>query len=99
MKRKFYAQATEQLRTESLTKEYPTPFTVFLDMVGWSEAYFGKKFVEELPKMDTSELLLLGSALTEYARNPKNIWGHLSYVMLTGSHIGQAELSFDNPSN
>jgi hypothetical protein len=51
---------------------FPSPFSVFLDLVGYSEEEFGESLVQENISsiLGYKELDLLGLALQEYADDP-----------------------------
>lgn len=84
---------TEFLFIWTFDDEYPTTFTLFLDLIGWSDAFFGKKFVEETPSLSVHKAKLLGDALRDYSKRPTAVWEFVTDLMMSG----QPTLSFDNP--
>lgn len=58
------------------------PFTLFLDLIGWSEEQLG----ENLTTVDSSrlgykELGLLAEALTDYSNHPKEVTEYVQFLM------------------
>ncbi len=58
----------------SVNYEYPTPATLFLDLVGYSLEEFGELLISDMKivinKMGAFELSALGEALDQYATRP-----------------------------
>jgi hypothetical protein len=63
--------STERLWKWSENFEYPTPFTLFLDIIGWNDVYLGGKVTTKpevpFPVIGHMEAELLGEALVEYS--------------------------------
>ena len=57
--------------------EYPTPATLFLDLIGYSLEEHGELFVSDMKtvinKLGYLELSMLGEALDEYATRPLDV--------------------------
>ena len=58
------------------------PFTLFLDLTGWSQDNYGETFYN-LSDMSLGYLELdeLASALSEYALNPRSVERHVNALM------------------
>lgn len=82
---------TERLWLWSDGYDFPTPFTVFLDIIGWNDAHFGGKVANPMPDMGYLEATLLGQALIEYALDPDGIHKFVTENMFAN----QPELPFD----
>lgn len=57
--------------------DYPSPFTLFLDLIGWSEQEFGERQCKDKwPTLGYLEVSMLGEALQQYSENPDevNFW-------------------------
>jgi hypothetical protein len=56
--------------------------TLFLDIIGWSDEYFGGKSKEPMPELGYLEADLLGLALVEYSNNTEKVYEYLSSTLL-----------------
>jgi hypothetical protein len=55
----------------STNYDYPTPFSLFLDIIGYSEEYFVERLCrDQLPSMGYMECDYLGAALRDFALSP-----------------------------
>ncbi len=58
----------------SLNHKYPTPATLFLDLVGYSLEEHGELLISDMPtvinRLGYLEISMLGEALDEYATRP-----------------------------
>jgi len=63
-------------------QQYPTTMTLFLDIIGWSDEYFGGKSKEPMPELGYLEADLLGLALVEYSNNTEKVYEYLSSTLL-----------------
>ena len=61
---------------------YPTPFTLFLDMIGWNDATYKTKKAIPMPDFGYMELDLIGQALSEYSYNPAQVNEYLTKTLL-----------------
>ena len=53
---------------------YPSPFSLFLDIIGWSDERIGVMLCAgEMPPMGYMECDYLGDALKEFAQDPSNV--------------------------
>jgi hypothetical protein len=81
--RKLIDEASERFdKTASLWDystncEYPTPATLFLDLVGYSIEEYGEPLITDMTeiinRLGYLELSLLGEALDEYATRPRDV--------------------------
>jgi hypothetical protein len=69
---------TERLWLWSDTYEFPTPFTLFLDLIGWSDTHFKTKVAEPMPALGYLEADLLGHALIEYSLDPEQVSDYIT---------------------
>ena len=54
--------------------EYPTPFTLFLDVIGWSEQEFGERQCKDkFPALGYLEVGMLADALQQYSDYPSQV--------------------------
>lgn len=54
--------------------DYPSPFSLFLDIIGWSDEEYGMRLCsDKRPSMGYMECDLLGDALKEYAQYPEQV--------------------------
>jgi hypothetical protein len=66
-----FVSDTKTLFEWSENYQFPTPASLFLDLVGWSEGQLGEPLCgNELPRLGYLELDYLADALKEYASNP-----------------------------
>lgn len=82
---------TERLWLWSDSYDFPTPFTLFLDIIGWNDAHFGGKVAEPVPEMGYLEISLLGQALVEYSLDPDVVYDFITNTMFAD----QPQLPFD----
>lgn len=68
------AKATEYLFEWSENYNFPSPASLFLDLIGWSEEQYGERLCKEnAPAIGYLEADLLGRALQEYANRPQEV--------------------------
>jgi hypothetical protein len=54
--------------------EFPTPFALFLDLIGWSEETCGERMCSEsMPAIGYVEAYKLGQALEAWADHPREV--------------------------
>lgn len=82
---------TERLMVWSDSYDFPTPFTLFLDIIGWNDAHFGGKVADPMPDMGYLEISLLAQALTEYSLSPDAVHEYVTNTMFAN----QPQLPFD----
>jgi len=70
-----YAEETAALWSWSLNCEYPTPFTLFMDLIGYSEEHFGEALVKDTTAVGLGyvEQSYLADAMKEYSNRPRDI--------------------------
>lgn len=88
---KVVTQHTQQLWDYSQSYEFPTPFTYFTDIIGWSEAHYGGRIADPAPTIGYLEARLIGTALIEYADDPEAVVGFINEVLFGN----QLELPLD----
>lgn len=78
-----FAKETAELLRWSENYDYPTPSTLFIDLIGYSEENFGENLYQGSfsDKLGYLELGMLGDALKEYAEHPQEVYGFIeSYL-------------------
>ena len=62
---------------------FPSPFSVFLDLVGYSEEEFGESLVQDNISsiLGYKELDLLGLALQEFAEDPNRAEDYIRFLL------------------
>ena len=74
--------AVDDLFSWSESCEYPTPATLFLDLIGYSEEQFGARMCQEkMPNMGYEEADRLGYALIGYADRPGVVTDHVQALL------------------
>ena len=71
-----HVEATANLASWSGNYDHPTPFALFLDIIGVSDEQYGEPMfdLKQCPsKMGFLEIGMLGEALREYADNPGDV--------------------------
>lgn len=69
-----FAQHTANLWSWSENYNYPTPATLFLDLINYSEDELGERLCgDKQPRLGYLELDLLAKALTEYSSRPQDV--------------------------
>lgn len=61
--------------------DYPTPFALFLDLIGWSETELGENITSKLPRLGYTELDYLAAALVQYATRPQDVHQWVNKLM------------------
>jgi hypothetical protein len=71
--------AVEALAVWSESCEQPTPYALFLDLIGWSEEQYGCRLCSEsMPALGYVEAYKLGKALEAWADHPREVEEHLT---------------------
>lgn len=60
---------------------HPTPFALFLDLIGWSETELGENITSKLPTLGYLELDYLAGALVEYSKRPQDVHQWVNQLM------------------
>jgi hypothetical protein len=81
MSRTKALDAIEDLFTWSSNYSYPTPATLFLDLIGYSEDHYGERLCVNPPQMGYVELGYLGEALSGYADYPGEVWDKVQHLL------------------
>ncbi len=69
-----YCEPIARLWSWSDNYEYPSPATLFLDLIGWSEEEYGDRLcANKMPAIGYLEAGMLGEALTAYADHPQKV--------------------------
>lgn len=79
-----YCAAVAHLASWSGNYDHPTPFALFLDIVGYSEENYGEPMFD-LKQCETKlgylEIGMLAEALTEYSENPRDVSEWIDVLM------------------
>jgi hypothetical protein len=78
-----YAVAVSRLFSWSENFDYPSPATVFIDLIGYSTEQFGETLTTMSKAADTMgylEIDMLGDALKEYADRPLDIEEYITHL-------------------
>ena len=58
------------------------PFTLFLDLIGWSETWLGENLTTvDSTRLGYKELGLLAEALTDYSNNPTRVLEYTQFLL------------------
>ena len=68
-----YVKDVAGLANWSHNCDHPTPFALFLDLIGWSETELGENITSKLPRLGYLELDYLAEAIREYAKRPNDV--------------------------
>ena len=69
--------------------EFPTPASLFLDLIGWSEEELGERLTANaMPGLGYLELDYLGDALKEFAAKPWEVADFAAALMATYNEEG-----------
>jgi hypothetical protein len=73
-----YVEELVNLVSWSENCDFPTPFNLFQDMIGYSEEQYGENYCRRVPRLGFKELSLLGKALNEFSHRPQDVedWMH-----------------------
>jgi hypothetical protein len=75
-------QAVEKVFALSVWSEncqHPTPFALFLDLIGWSEDTYGERLCSEsMPAMGYIEAYKLAQALEAWSDHPREVEAFVS---------------------
>lgn len=80
-----YVSCLADLVSWSHNCDFPTPFNLFLDLIGYSEERFGHNFCAKIPTLGFLELSKLAHALDEYATRPQDVDVWLEKLMVEGA--------------
>ena len=84
-----YLKATAQLFAWSLNYNYPTPATLYLDLIGWSEEEgSGRLCGDKMPALGCLEIDLLANALKEYANRPQDVSDFVTALIYSDQEDG-----------
>jgi hypothetical protein len=77
-----YAKETAALFSWSENYNFPSPASLFLDLIGWSDEELGERLTREtMPDLGYMEIDYLADALKEYAARPLDILLFVSKLM------------------
>lgn len=77
-----YAEHTAALFDWSENYNFPSPASLFLDLIGWSDEELGDRLTRDtMPDLGYMEIDYLGDALKEYAGRPADILFFVSNLM------------------
>ena len=61
---------------------FPSPATLFLDLIGYSEDTLGERLcVDKLPSLGYLEIGMLGEALTAYSDHPAEVYDYVTALI------------------
>lgn len=76
------AEAVEALAVWSENCEHPTPFALFLDLIGWSEDTYGERLCgDRLPAIGYVEAGKLAAALEAWADRPREVMAAVADII------------------
>jgi len=84
------AQITRAQSTKAVTAlfdwsqnhAFPSPASLFLDLIGYSQEHLGERLCSEAqPSLGYLELDLLGKALVAYAEHPSTVWDQVESLL------------------
>jgi hypothetical protein len=79
-------EAVAKLISWSENYDFPTPASLFLDLIGYSEEEFGDRLCrEDLPNLGYLELDMLADALKQYADTPMAVYDFVAAWDRAGS--------------
>lgn len=73
-------KAVEHLWDMSEDYPFPSPFTLYLDLIGWNTVRYGKHMAEGC-ECGVYEAHLIGEALIEFATSPVEVGKYINSVM------------------
>ena len=79
-----YAEGVASLWLWSSNHDYPTPSSLFLDLIGYSEEHFGQPLSNLNTihaKLGYKELGLLSEALNDYANRPLDVMEYVEFLL------------------
>ena len=75
-------EAVEALANWSTNCEHPTPFALFLDLIGWSEDNYGERLCgNQQPAIGYVEAGKLAAALEAWADSPREVEAALADII------------------
>ena len=84
--------ATNELYEWSQNYNYPTPFTVFMDLIGFSKEEFGGNLVSDYTEIvGFYEIDSLADALKEYAKYPEAVITAINKIIYAESDEDETE--------
>jgi len=70
-----FAGDTARLLDWSENYDFPSPASLFLDLIGYSEEHLGENLTaRKMPSLGYLEIDMLAKALTEYATRPNDVY-------------------------
>jgi hypothetical protein len=81
-----YAEGVSSLWSWSGNYDYPSPASLFLDLIGYSDEHFGEALCDLTkmsPRLGYLELDLLADALKEYADRPGDVMEYVELLLQT----------------
>jgi len=83
-----YAEHVAHLWSWSENHQYPTPATLFLDLIGYTLDQYGETLVQDLAsavtRLGTMEIAYLADALNEYANRPGDVTEYVEKLIGEG---------------
>lgn len=85
-------EAVSKLISWSENYNFPTPASLFLDLIGYSEDCYGTRLcASQMPSLGYLELGMLADALNDYASNPQAVNDYVSAWDRAGSDDDECE--------
>jgi hypothetical protein len=78
------AEAVARLWSWSENYNYPTPASLFLDLIGWSDENLGEPLFDlrQVPnRLGYLELMMLAEALQEYSARPQDVNDYVTKLL------------------
>lgn len=86
-----YVTALADLIGWSHNFDFPTPFNLFLDLIGFSVEHYGEYYCVSVPNLGYEELSKLGLALDEYSMRPWDVNNWLEDLLKAVNEDGNSE--------
>ena len=77
-----YVREVVTLANWSQNHDYPSPMTLYLDLIGYSESELGERLcADKMPNLGFLELQFLGDAIKEYSDKPHEVYEWVCRLM------------------
>jgi len=77
-----YCEPIARLWSWSENYQYPSPATLFLDLIGYSEEEFGERLcTDKTPAIGYLEAGMLGEALTAFSDRPSQVCDYIRALL------------------
>jgi len=82
---------TASLFSWSENYEYPSPATLFLDLIGYSDEHFGEPMYDLSKALGYLEIAMLADAMKEYAENPQQVSAFVETLLASDDEDEQGD--------